>query len=140
MIVPETRRLGRELALQVLFQQEFSPTLTLKEGLGTFRGNFSAPTEVWDYAQWLLTGVDAHKQDIDQLIDQNSAHWTLERMALVELNIMRIATFEIAFSNGEIPAKSAINEAIEISKKYGSSDSGGFVNGVLDQIRKLKNP
>lgn len=140
MIVPETRRLGRELALQVLFQQEFSPTLSLKEGLGTFRGNFSAPEEVWKYAEWVLTGVDRNKSEIDQLIEQNSAHWTLERMALVELNIMRIAAFEIAFSNNEVPAKSAINEAIEISKKYGSSESGSFVNGVLDQIRKLKNP
>ncbi|MCB0408357.1 MAG: transcription antitermination factor NusB [Bdellovibrionales bacterium] len=136
MIVPETRRQARELALQVLFQQEFSPTLPLRDGLNTFRGNFHATQDVWDYAEYLLKGVDENKKNIDSLIQKSSAHWTLERMALVELNIMRIATFEIAFSQQEVPPKTAINEAIEISKKYGSTDSGAFVNGILDQVRK----
>jgi N utilization substance protein B len=140
MIVPAHRRQSRELALQVLFQQEFSPSLPLAQGLNTFRGNFHASEDVWTYAEQLLKGVEAHSEEIDDLIEKNSAHWTLERMALVELNIMRVAVFEIVFSEGEIPPKTAINEAIEISKKYGSTDSGAFVNGILDQIRKLKNP
>lgn len=136
MMVPGHRRQARELALQVLFQQEFSPTLPLSQGLNTFRGNFHAPEEVWAYAEVLLKGVDQHKSSIDQLIEQNSAHWKLERIALVDLNIMRVAVFELLHSQGDIPPKTAINEALEISKKYGSTDSSGFVNGILDQIFK----
>ena len=139
MIIPETRRLARELALQVLFQQEFSPTLDYETGLKTFRGNFQAPEEVWNYALTLLNGLETHKEKIDQTIDSNSSHWTLDRMALVDLNILRIASYELLFLSDEIPPKTAINEAIEISKKYGTTESGGFVNGVLDQINKLEN-
>lgn len=137
MIVPETRRLARELALQVLFQQEFSPKLDFEKGLQTFRGNFHAPEEVWSYALKLLAGLKENKESIDQLISANSSHWTLDRMALVDLNILRIATFELIHLASEIPPKTAINEAIEISKKYGTSESSSFVNGILDQIKSL---
>lgn len=136
MKIPQTRRLGRELALQVLFQQEFSPTLSFQEGLDTFRGNFQAPDGVWNYAELLLVGINGNKNHIDDKIQSNSSNWTLERMALVDLNIMRIAVYEICFSNNDIPSKTAINEAVEISKKYGSTDSGAFINGILDQIHK----
>ena len=138
MIVPKLRRQARELALQVLFQQEFSPTLPLDKGLEQFKNYHQAPAEVWEYASTLLEGVIAKKSEIDAAIESHSAHWTLERMALVELNIMRVAAYEILYLDSEIPPKTAINEAIEISKKYGSTDSGSYVNGVLDQMRKSK--
>lgn len=139
MIVPKLRRQARELALQVLFQQEFSPTLPLDKGLEQFKSYHQAPQEVWDYASSLLEGIISKKAEIDAAIENHSAHWTLERMALVELNIMRVAAYEILFLDQEIPPKTAINEAIEISKKYGSSESGSYVNGVLDHIRKSKS-
>ena len=138
MIVPKLRRQSRELALQVLFQQEFSPTLPFDQALRTFKEYHKAPVDVWDYAEVLLAGVVANKEEIDQTIQRNSAHWTLERMALVELNIMRIATFELLHMANEIPEKTAINEALEIAKKYGSTDSASYVNGVLDQVLKTK--
>lgn len=131
-----TRRLSRELALQVLFQQEFAPQQTIEAGLETFKRSFSASTEVWDYAQELLKGIEANKKSIDDLIQKNSAHWTLKRMALVDLNIMRLATYELKFGGEQVPPAVCIDEAIEISKKYGTVDSSAFVNGILDQIMK----
>lgn len=135
-----SRRHSRELALQVLFQQEFSPQLDFREGLETFRGNFVASKEVWEYADLLLDGITSKKEEIDEILQKNTAHWSVARMALVDRNLMRIAIYELVFSNQDIPPKVAINEAIEISKKYGTTDSASFINGVLDQIVKVQAP
>lgn len=131
-----TRRMSRELALQVLFQQEFSPQQPVEAGLENFRKSFDAAPEVWTYALEILRGVSTHSKDIDGLIQSRSAHWTLKRMALVDLTIMRIAVFELKYSAEAVPPAVAINEAIEISKKFGTVDSAAFVNGILDQIMK----
>lgn len=133
---PTTRRLSRELALQVLFQQEFAPQQSVEAGLENFRRSFVATEEVWSYALLLLKGFETHRAAIDAIIQSHSAHWTLKRMALVDLNIMRIAAFELKFAEETIPPAVAIDEAIEISKKYGTEDSAAFVNGILDQIVK----
>jgi N utilization substance protein B len=132
-----TRRLSRELAMQVLFQQEFaSSKLPVEAGLETFRRSFDAAPDVWSYALELLKGFEAHHVEIDKLIQECSAHWKLKRMALVDLIIMRVAAYEIKFASELVPAAVVINEAIEISKKYGTIDSAAFVNGILDQIVK----
>ncbi len=131
-----TRRLSRELALQVLFQQEFAPKQSFEAGLDNFKRSFSATPEVWDYALELLKGVQTNAKNIDEVIQKNSAHWSLKRMALVDLNIMRLATFELKFGGEQVPPAVCIDEAIEISKKYGTVDSSAFVNGILDQIMK----
>lgn len=131
-----TRRLSRELALQVLFQQEFAQNQSVEMGLANFRNSFDAEREVWAYALELLKGVETNAKAVDSLIQNHSAHWTLKRMALVDLNIMRIAVFELKFATDPVPPAVAINEAIEISKKFGTVDSAAFVNGILDQIVK----
>lgn len=130
------RRLSRELALQVLFQREFSPSVDVRSNLANFRDNFAASDDVWNYTEFLLTGVDTHGPAIDALIQKCSAHWTMQRMALVDRNIMRIAVFETKFASEPLPPAVAINEAVEISKKFGTNDSPSFVNGILDQIVK----
>ncbi len=130
------RRLSRELALQVLFQREFAPSADINSNLNNFRDSFSASDEVWSYTQQLLTGVDQNATAIDALIQKSSAHWTMQRMALVDRNIMRIAVFETKFAAEPLPPAVAINEAVEISKKFGTNDSPAFVNGILDQIVK----
>lgn len=135
-----SRRQSRELALQVLFQQEFSPQLDFHEGLKTFRGNFDAPEIVWEYATFILEGITKNRTSIDETLQKNTAHWSVTRMALVDRNLMRIAIFELLFAQDEVPPKVAINEAIEISKKYGSTDSASFINGILDQVLKVKGP
>jgi N utilization substance protein B len=130
------RRQSRELALQVLFQREFSNKGDLTSNLAEFRQNFAATEEVWGYTQELLQGVDRHSEEIDALIQKHASHWTLPRMAMVDRNIMRVAVFETRFAAEPIPPAVAINEAVEISRKFGTNDSPAFVNGILDQIVK----
>lgn len=131
-----SRRESREIALQVLFQREFAPDILVDDALKLFRTSFEAVPEVWDYAKMLLRGVDSKRKEIDDIIQGASAHWTLKRMALTDLNIMRVSVFELLYSQNPPPPAVVIDEAIEISKKYGTTDSASFINGILDQILK----
>lgn len=128
------RRQARELALQVLFQTEFAPQINYQTFLEVFEQ--SLDPEVISYADLLATGVQANKAAIDAKIQSSSAHWKVERMATIDRNILRIAVYEMRFASEPIKENIAINEAVEIAKKYGTSDSGSFVNGLLDQVGK----
>lgn len=128
------RRQARELALQVLFQTEFAPQISYQTFLEVFEQ--SLDPEVITYADLLVTGVKSHKEAIDSKIQASSAHWKVERMATIDRNILRIAVYEMRFAADPIKENIAINEAVEIAKKYGTSDSGSFVNGLLDQVGK----
>lgn len=86
----------------------------------------------------LVEGVVKYMDEIDDLIHSSSKNWKISRMPVVDRNIMRIALYEILYCH-DIPAKVSINEAVDIGKKYGTKDSGAFVNGILDRIRELKN-
>jgi len=136
MPATNVRRKSRELALQVEFQREFVSDVDVKTSLEYFKKSFSAPMEVWSYAEELLQGIYQHKEEIDNLIQSHSSNWKMERMAMVDRNLLRIAVFEICFSQGQIPPNAAINEAIEIAKKYGTTESAAFLNGILDEIAK----
>lgn len=128
------RHRSRELALQILFQAEFAPKISfpdLLEVLGE-----GATGEVVSYAEELLEGVAQHRTEIDQKIQAASRQWKIDRMSPIDRNVMRIATFEMVFATQILRPSIAIDEAIEIVRKYGSSDSASFVNGVLDQIAK----
>lgn len=82
----------------------------------------------------LVNGVMQHKAQIDAIIERFSSNWKINRMSCVDRNIMRIAVYEILYCR-DIPAKVSINEAIDVGKKYGTEDSGAFINGILDSIR-----
>ena len=88
---------------------------------------------IWNRARGIREGVCAHLSLIDALIARCSLHWKLNRMNSVDRNVLRVATYELAFSE-EIPGRAILNEAIEIAKRYGSEDSGRFVNGILDRV------
>ena len=90
--------------------------------------------QVAAFSACLVEGVRAHREEIDQMIKKYAKNWSLERIAVIDRNILRFAIYELRYLK-EIPAKVTINEAIEIAKTYGSEDSGAFVNGILDQIR-----
>ena len=90
--------------------------------------------ELKDFSAQLLEGVIGHLQEIDQKISKYAANWQLERMAFVDRNIMRLGCFELLF-RADIPPKVAINEAVELAKKYSGLESGKFVNAILDQIK-----
>ncbi len=130
------RRRSRELTLQFLFQNEFGLKAADGNLFARFAEHFSVEPEVLEYASQLATGMTSAAAEVDALIASNSAHWKISRMSLVDLNVMRIAVFEMKFMNPPVPPSVAINEAVEIAKKYGSTDSGGFVNGILDNVAK----
>lgn len=92
-----------------------------------------------DFSWQLLDGVLAHSAEIDRLIAQAAPNWPLDQMAQVDVNVLRIAVFELLFSGDEhIPVKAAINEAVELAKSFGSDSSRRFVNGVLGTLAKAR--
>lgn len=128
------RRQARELALQILFQIEFAPQIPFQEFMQVFEAQFE-PSQI-QYADELIQGVIKNKSSIDAQIQKTSQHWKLDRMATVDRNMLRLAVYEMFFHSPNLKPSMAINEAVEIAKKYGSTDSASFVNGLLDQIAK----
>jgi len=90
--------------------------------------------EIIDFAEFLVNGFNERAKLIDELISKYATNWHIGRMAAIDRNILRMAAFELLFS--DIPTKVTLNEAVEIAKKYGDKDSGKFVNGILDKINK----
>jgi len=124
------RRTAREKALQALFQIDVSntePSLAIEHVL---EGESSD-----DYLNQLVLGVVEQKDEIDNLISANLEKWTLDRLATVDRNLLRMAAFELKFSE-EIPDNVILDEAIEIAKIYGDNQSSKFINGVLSKIKE----
>ncbi len=126
------RRLSREIALKVLYQIDMTGA-TPADALPLFYEHFEAPAGVRPFAEQIVLGVITHKDEIDQRIVSASEHWRLERMPVVDRNVLRIAVFEMLYCE-DIPPKVSINEAIDLAKSYGSGDSGAFINGILDNV------
>ncbi len=89
-----------------------------------------------EYADTLVRGTSGYLEEIDLLISRISLHWRLERMALVDRNLLRLATYEILHQSENVPRKVAINEAVELAKTFGTKESSAFVNGILDRVGK----
>ena len=128
------RHQSRELALQILFQHEFSAGVSASELARVLGGDIDKETV--DYAKALVDGVVNHKTDIDAKISSASHRWKIDRMASVDRNVLRIAVYEMKFAPHVLEKNIVIDEAVEIAKKFGTTESGAFVNGVLDQISK----
>ena len=128
-----SRRRSREMAIQVLYQVDMAQS-DLAEALRLFCEHFKAPESIRDFAFELARGAYEHREEVDGLIKRFSEHWRLERMPTVDRNILRLAIYELLYQP-DIPAKVSINEAVDLGKKYGSEDSGSFINGILDRIR-----
>ena len=126
------RREARELALQLLYALELNP-IDMEEGLRLSRENSRSAQGVRLFAEELVTGVMANRVEIDRKIVEKSKNWAISRMAKVDLNILRLALFELMFRN-DIPRNVTINEAIEVAKKFGSEESPAFINGMLDEM------
>jgi N utilization substance protein B len=130
--LPARRTKARERALQALYQIDVAAE-GIDEALARFWRSFEpVEREVQVLAEGLVRGVAEHRRRIDEAIEGASAHWRLDRMAKVDRNVLRIAVYELLCT--DVPVKVAINEAIELGKKYGSESTGAFVNGVLDKI------
>ncbi len=130
------KRRSRELALQMLFQMDMG-TVKMKDMEENFLPQASAPEMAKVMALKMVKNTWDRLPDIDQNLRSLAENWDLSRMAAVDRNILRLATYEILFDS-EIPKSVAINEAIEIVKRYSTDESSKFVNGILDKLNKQK--
>jgi transcription antitermination protein NusB len=128
-----TRRRARELAMQALFYMDVNHNAA-PAMLQRFCENFIPPQKARPFFMKLVTGVLENQPQIDELIERFSKNWRVKRMACVDRNVMRIAVFEMLFCQ-DIPPKVSINEAIDVGKKFGTEESGAFINGIIDRIR-----
>jgi transcription antitermination protein NusB len=127
------RRKSREFALQVLYQLNITKQDATK-ALTQFQENFLPNEEADDFLKRLVLGVIEHYTELDRLIERYSENWRLDRINMIERNILRMALFELLYCE-EIPPKVTLNEAIDLGKRYGSEESGSFINGLLDRIQ-----
>ncbi|HEY7746467.1 MAG TPA: transcription antitermination factor NusB [Desulfuromonadales bacterium] len=148
------RRQGREFALKIIYslQDQEEPVEAI---LADFWQNFRfqndilgepievaegpLPFEVRRFAEELILGVAENLEKIDQVIEEHSTNWALDRMARVDLSLLRMATYELLFQP-ETPTSVIINEAIEIGKRFGTKETPAFVNGILDKISRVYRP
>ena len=135
------RTRARELALQFLFQADFHDdryTWELDAFLAESFGDHPKADEASQYARRLVKGVQENKAKIDALLQAAATNWQVERMATADRAALRIGCYELLWCD-DVPLRVAINEAIELAKRYATEQSGSFVNGILDRIRKDQN-
>ncbi|HUS58835.1 MAG TPA: transcription antitermination factor NusB [Planctomycetota bacterium] len=131
---PRKRTRGRELALQFLYLWDQRGPEVL-DSLTQFVIQGDVDPSVQRFARDLVRGVVDNLPGIDQKIIEVAENWDIHRMAVVDRNVLRLGTFELAYLT-DIPPKVSINEAIDLAKKFSTAESGAFVNGILDKIRK----
>ncbi|MCK4604913.1 MAG: transcription antitermination factor NusB [Deltaproteobacteria bacterium] len=132
------RRKGREIALQILYQCDWNTTEDIDKVITEYATGLASEAIPEDdpalaFGRTRLQGVLTHKAEIDSILKKNTEHWRLDRMASVDKNILRIGTFELCYCP-DIPPKVAINEALELAKKFCGGESSAFVNGILDAV------
>jgi len=128
------RRKARERTIQALYQLESGRSTPLPEALSAFWASFDPPEpDVQALADPLIRGVVERLSELDKTVENCSLNWRVERMAKVDRNILRLGVFEL-LHRPDVPPKVVLNEAIEIARKYGTEDSGSFINGVLDKV------
>jgi transcription antitermination factor NusB len=132
-----SRRKAREYALQILFQLDLNSSELTDEIWNEFWASTNEGKDIQKFSRSLAQGTLEHIDTLDEIITKAADHWSLDRMAVVDRNILRTAAYEL-FYRDDIPPAVTINEAVEISKKYSAEDSAPFINGILDKIYKQK--
>jgi N utilization substance protein B len=130
------RSRAREVTLQLLYQRDFQPDLP-RDDVQQFIQDRLRGEDLRSYALGLYDGVVAHLPDIDDKLSRAAENWRLNRMPVVDRNILRLGAYELLCSS-DTPAAVAFDEAIELAKRYGTGESPAFINGVLDQLRKTE--
>ncbi len=128
------RSKARELALQMLYQLDMVK-IDPEQALEAATEGGPLPQEVRDFALQLTRGAAEKKEEIDEHLKSASMHWSIERMAIIDKNILRMAVYELKYIS-DIPYKVTINEAVELAKKFGGENSPAFVNGILDKVNR----
>ncbi len=133
------RRKARELALQLLYQLDLQGEPSAEPYLEEFWLRHPVDPEVREFADTLIRGTKLHEAKIDEFITRYAQNWELDRMAVVDRNILREGIFELLWAQ-DVPPKVAINEALEVAKKFSTQESSRFINGILDRIHKELGP
>ena len=129
-----TRRRAREIALQVLYEEDLNPLREHEVADEFVERRMLNNKPLVAFAKNLIHGVRENRAEIDQQLSKYAANWSVKRMTAIDRNILRISAFEMVF--GDTPGRVSINEAIELAKRFGSRSSSQFVNGILDRILK----
>ena len=129
------RSRAREIALQVLFQDDLNAGASPAQAEAFLRGRLHQP-ELAEFGQSLVAGVRRNREELDALLTRTAENWRLERMAATDRNILRMGAYELLFT--ETPGRVAINEAVELAKRFGTANSAQFVNGILDRFLAMK--
>jgi N utilization substance protein B len=133
-----TRRKARELAVQLLYQYDLART-DPEEAMNLFWEYFPVQLGIRGFCEQLVLGTLDRLTLVDELLSEASENWALQRMSMVDRNIMRLATYEL-LDRPDIPPSVSLNEAIEIAKKYSTPDAAVFINGVLDRVKRMVYP
>jgi N utilization substance protein B len=134
------RSRAREVTLQLLFQWDQNPVAVPRRAVERFaRERLLGDAEMVAYCLSLLDGVVANKDRIDPLLSAAAENWRLSRMMPADRNVLRLGTYELLFDPNGQPLEVVLNEAIELSRRFGSAESPKFVNGVLDKIGKTRS-
>ncbi len=132
------RRKSRELALQFFYGHDFQGRScdedALKRELAEFTANFDTGKKALPYAEQIIKGLCCHLEEVDEHLARHAHNWRIERMSVVDRNLLRIAAWEMLY-NDEVPVQVAINEALEIAKRYSAPDAVAFINGILDALQ-----
>lgn len=126
------RSRARAVVLQLLYQDDLNPRRDLAAADRFLRRRLQGDEETVEFARGLLAGVRRNRRELDQVLGQRADNWSLERMAVIDRNILRLGAYELLFT--PTPRSVVINEAVELAKRYGGANSGPFVNGVLDGL------
>ncbi|MBF0223993.1 MAG: transcription antitermination factor NusB [Desulfobacterales bacterium] len=132
------RRKAREAAMQFLFAIDANKEKEYSEYLELFCDDFEINEDIIPFFRDTVNGVLQYKSEIDSLIERFSEHWKVYRMSRVDRNLLRISVYELIYRD-DIPSVVSINEAIDIGKRFGTKDSGSFINGLLDKIKNNIN-
>ncbi|OGQ99434.1 MAG: transcription antitermination factor NusB [Deltaproteobacteria bacterium RIFOXYD12_FULL_55_16] len=128
------RRKARELALNALFQGDMTATSAV-ENFPLLCENFEINKKAIPYGRELVYGITDKGEEIDAKIAESAVNWRVSRMSVLDRNIIRLATYELLYKE-DVPPRVAIDEAIELAKRYCTEDSPAFINGILDTILK----
>ena len=134
------RRTSREWAVQLLFQEDLNRADNLDAALKIFWKDKDSDESSRAFAEEIVRGVLAKRKEIDEAISDLAEHWNIRRIGIVELNVLRMAIYEM-LHHLDVPPVVIINEAVDITKFFGTRDSGRFVNGILDRFcKRLERP
>jgi N utilization substance protein B len=126
------RSRAREVVLQILYEDDMNPDRSMAASDQFLRQRLNQDEELIEFAARLLSGVRRNRGELDAMLTQRAENWSLERMAVTDRNVLRLGAFEIVFA--DTPDRVAINEAVELAKRFGAKQSAQFVNGILDRF------